>query len=160
MIFTFAYERTIDAKKRLQIPAPFRNGWDPARDGSAWILSPGVRENTLSLYTERYFEKLAGQIRTEFIPDPESIDFEQAFYGAVARQEWDSQGRIVIPDELYRMVDLGREVVLAGAKVRIDIWRKADFIAFREKDMKGRWMVFPKYLRRPASPFEGHDAPQ
>lgn len=160
MIFTFAYERTIDAKKRLQIPAPFRSGWDPARDGSAWIICPGVRENTLSVYTERYFDKRASEIQTEFMADPESIDFEQAFYAAVARQEWDSQGRIVIPDELYRMVDLGREVVLAGAKVRIDIWRKSDFIEFREKDMKGRWTVFPKYLRMPASASRDSDAPQ
>lgn len=152
MIFTFAYERTIDTKSRLQIPAPWRSAWDATGKKPVLYVCPGVRENTLSLYTEGYFETRASQIQTEYMDSPESLDFEQAFFAAVVRQELDSQGRIAIPDELLRIVDLGREVVLAGAKVRIDIWRKSDYEAFREKDMKKRWDVFRKYLRMPAKP--------
>lgn len=150
MIFTFAYERTIDAKNRLQIPAPWRAAWDPSRDRPVVYICPGVRENTLSLYTEAYFENRASQMQTEYMDAPDSLDFEQAFFAAVLRQELDGQGRVTFPEEILGMVDLGREVVLAGAKVRIDIWRKSDYEAFRATDMSKRWETFRKYMRMPA----------
>lgn len=159
MIFTFTYERTIDAKNRLQIPAPWRSVWDPTKDKPVLYICPGVRDNTLSLYTEPYFENRAGQIQTEYMAEPESLDFEQAFFAAVLRQELDSQGRVTIPDELMQMVDLGRQVVLAGAKVRIDVWRKSEFEAFRVKDVTQRWETFRKYLRMSAPPGQDKGPP-
>jgi hypothetical protein len=43
-------------------------------------------------------------------------------------------------------------VVLAGAKVRIDVWRKSDYAAFRDRDMQKQWGTFRRYLRMPAPP--------
>jgi DNA-binding transcriptional regulator/RsmH inhibitor MraZ len=85
---------------------------------------------------------------------PDSLDFEQSFFASVLRQELDGQGRVTFPEELLRMCDLGREVVLAGAKVRIDIWRKADYQAFCETDKSQRWETFRKFMRMPAQSTE------
>ena len=154
MIFTFAYERTIDAKNRLQIPAPWKAAWDQSKERPVLYICPGVRDNTLSLYTEDYFESRTSQIQTETMRDADSLDFEQLFYANVLRQELDGQGRITLPPEILEMVDLGREVVLSGAKVRIDIWRKRDYDAFRTAGMSNRWETIRKYMRMPARPTE------
>lgn len=152
MIFTFTYERSLDAKNRLQIPAPWRGEWAQSKERPALYICPGVRENTLSLYPEEYFEHRARQIQTEYMDAPESLDFEQAFFAAVLRQELDGQGRITLPDELLRLVDLGKDVVLAGAKVRIDVWRKSDYESVRDGDLHKRWETFRRFMRMPAPP--------
>jgi len=149
MLFTYAYERTIDSKSRLQIPAPWREAWESAREKPVLYICPGVRENTLALYTECYFESWVARLQTEHMAEPDSLDFEQAFFGSVLRQELDGQGRIIIPDGLLRMTDLGKEVVLSGSKVRIDIWRRSDYAAFMGVDAKKRWVTFHKYMRMP-----------
>ena len=56
MLFVGTYEHTIDAKQRLAVPGPVRDGLDSDRDGSC--LYSVVQEGpTLCLYTERGFEK-------------------------------------------------------------------------------------------------------
>ena len=79
MIFTDTYERTIDPKNRIQIPAEFRNGLDPEVDGDTLYLCPGERRNTLSLYPSRKFEARVKALRTGEIAGDESLTFEQVF---------------------------------------------------------------------------------
>lgn len=130
MIFTDVYERTIDEKNRTQIPAPYRNGLDPERDGRAFYVVPGERDHTLSFYPERYFERRIESIRTDDVPGSEALDFEQMFFSLASRVEMDKQGRVVLPERQLAMVDLGKEVCIAGADYRFDIWRKSAYEAY------------------------------
>ena len=59
--FTGQYERTIDVKKRIQIPSQLRSGIDPQRDGTGLYVVLGEYRGTLSVYTERGFNELAGR---------------------------------------------------------------------------------------------------
>ena len=76
LLFTGQYDRTIDAKHRIQLPSQFRSLIDPERDGSSMYVILGERPETLSLFTERGFEALASRIETEFIPGRKSQRFE------------------------------------------------------------------------------------
>jgi MraZ protein len=156
MALTGHYERTIDAKNRLQIPSQFRNAMEAEGEGAAVYVMLGERRHTLSLVTEGQFAELCQRVRTESMPGDDSLDFEQRFYSTTARVEMDKQGRVVLPEYLTSMARIGGEVVLAGAKYRIDIWRKEDFSTFLGIDWEHDWPNWQRFLRgpRPTKPEE------
>ncbi|MHC4089762.1 MAG: division/cell wall cluster transcriptional repressor MraZ [Planctomycetota bacterium] len=147
MAFTGHHERTIDSKNRLQIPSQFRNAIDVEREGPGLYAVLGERRHTLALVTERQFEELARRIQTEFMSNSEALDFEQRFYSTASYVEMDKQGRVVLPDYLASRARIKGEVVLAGAKYRIDIWRRADFEAFMGIDWEHDWPNWQRFLR-------------
>ena len=151
MLFTDAYERTIDEKKRVQIPAPFRNAMDPEQDGSAFFAVPGERSQTLSLYPENYFKTKVGSMHLDRVPGSDALDFEQMFFSLASRVEPDKQGRIVLPERQLSMVDLGSEVYLCGAHYRIDVWPKAVYESFL-REVSSRRSALQSFLRMSGSP--------
>lgn len=154
MIFTDTYERTIDPKNRIQIPAEFRNGLDPEVDGDTLYLCPGERRNTLSLYPSRKFEARVKALRTGEIAGDESLTFEQVFYSLVSRLEMDKQGRVVLPERQLSMVKLGKEITLAGANDRIDVWRTSEHREFVTANFEQRWHELHGFLRQAGSEWE------
>lgn len=147
MIFTDAYERTIDTKNRIQIPAEYRHGLDPEINGDAFYLCPGERRSTLSLYPTKVFERRVASIRTHKIPGDESLSFEQLFYSLASRLELDKQGRVILPSRMLEMVGLGKEVTLAGANDRIDVWNTAEYQEFVKTNYEQRWQQLQRFLR-------------
>ena len=137
-MFTDGYDRTLDDKHRIQIPAPFRSAIDPATDGTAFYVTLGERENTLSLYTEGYFNRKARSMAIENVADRAGREFAQLFFYFSSRVELDKQGRILLPEKQLNLLKLPRpdsELYLAGAMYRIDIWRKPDYEKFVEANM-------------------------
>ena len=151
MILTGAYERTIDDKNRVQIPAPFRNAMDPDRSGAALFIVPGERENTLSFHPEKHFLDKVASLGTDRIPGPDALEFEQLFFSLACRVELDKQGRVVLPERQLAMVDLGAEVYVTGAHQRIDLWRKSDYERFVQ-EAGARKSVLQHFLRGGSRP--------
>ncbi|MFQ5491193.1 MAG: division/cell wall cluster transcriptional repressor MraZ [Phycisphaerae bacterium] len=152
MTFIGHYVRTLDAKNRLQIPSQFRQAVE-AGDQGGWYITLGQRRHTLSLVTAGQFETMCERMRTESIPGQDSLDFEQRFYSTTAHVEMDKQGRMVLPEYLTSMAHLDGEVVLAGAKTRVDLWRKQDFEKLLGIDWEHDWPDWQRFLRGPiASP--------
>ena len=151
-IFTGQYERTIDAKNRIQLPSQLRSAIDPERDGEGLYVTLGEFRGTLSIFTNRGFEELVARIETEFIPGPESRRFELQFYSLASYVDMDKQGRIVLPDRLRKKARLGEEVFLVGQKYRIDVWNRVDLERSMVIDWEGDdWPDWQGFLRmRPA----------
>ena len=147
MAFTNAYERTLDAKNRIQIPAPYRQALEVDTGGGTFYLCPGERRNTLSLYSERAFEERAGTLRTDQISGEDSLAFEQLYYSLASRLEMDKQGRVVLPERLLSFVKLGKEIVLAGSNMRIDVWKRAEYEDFVRTAFVDRWADLQKFMR-------------
>lgn len=147
-IFTGQYERTIDAKNRIQLPAQVRTSIDPQDDGKGLYVTLGDHRGTLSIFTERGFEDLAARIETEFMPGQESRRFELQFYALASYVEIDKQGRILLPERLRRKARLGEEVFLVGQKQRIDIWNRAQLDESMGIDWEGdEWPDWQGFLR-------------
>ncbi len=154
--FTGQYERTIDAKKRIQIPSQLRAGIDPDHDGLGLYVVLGEHRGTLSIFTERAFDELAGRISTESMAGPESRRFELQFYALASHVELDKQGRLVLPDRLVRKARLQGEVALVGQKTRFDIWDREAFARTLGIDGEGDdWPDWSSFLRMPSSPRGG-----
>lgn len=147
-IFTDAYERSLDEKKRVQIPAPHRNVLDPERQGAVLYAVPGERPQTLSLYPEVYFVRKVESMHTDEIPGEDALDFEQMFFSLASRVEMDRQGRLVLPERQLAMTELGNEVYVAGARFRIDVWNKDAYESFL-RDVGSRRSKLQSFLRMP-----------
>src|ERR687895_90512 len=90
------YEHTIDEKNRLTLPAKFRESFS-----EGVVISRGM-DRCLSVYARGEWER--------------AVDER---LGAL-----DRQGRIVIPAGLVEYAELGRDVVVAGVRDRLEVWSR------------------------------------
>ncbi len=120
MLFTGHAEVVIDPKSRLAIPAKYRALWDPSRDGAFWYLVPWTN-NVLRLYTQARFDQLAERGEQSLLPDADEAALETDFYSLVERVEPDSAGRITIPKWHLEKTGLSSEVVVVGARNRLEV---------------------------------------
>jgi MraZ protein len=132
MPFVFHYDKMLDEKNRLQIPSEFRSTMDPETDGDSFYLCPGERDNTLSLYPNKLWEAMVKELRTRRLPVQQAVAFEEWYYSLCCRLDMDPQGRIVLPKWQLERVKLGKEITLAGANDRIEVWRTSDHREFLE----------------------------
>lgn len=125
------YEHTIDEKGRLTLPAKFRQ----ALAGGV-VLTRGL-DACVYTYPADDWRKL---VESRLAPlDPlnrEARVMERFFFSGATEVHPDRQGRVMIPQALIEHAGLGREVVVAGVRDRLEIWDRA---AWREqlKEVKG-----------------------
>jgi MraZ protein len=128
VLFTGVSEHSIDAKGRLAVPAKYRNLWNDERDGKAWYCVPWPG-GVLRLYTEAAFESLAAQFEGSLTPDEDQADLEAHYFSTAERLDMDGQGRIMIPRQHIEFTKLGADVVILGARSRLEVRDRATWVA-------------------------------
>ena len=119
-MFFGEYEHTIDDKKRLTLPARFR---EALADGI--VLTRGL-DRCLNVYTRGDWNALVEARLTPLDPfSKEARDMKRFFFAATADAELDKQGRVLVPPALVRHAQLGREVVVAGVHDHLEIWDRS-----------------------------------
>ena len=116
-MFMGEYNHTIDAKGRLIVPAKFRE-----QLGEAFVITNG-NDGCLNIYTnedwEAFLEKLA------LLPNNrDKREIVRAFVSKANTVEVDKQGRILVPPALRVKAGLEKDVVLAGAIDKVEVWDK------------------------------------
>jgi MraZ protein len=125
------HDLVIDDKNRLLIPSDIRKSMNPERDGDAFFLVLGLNRKPW-LYPDVYYRELVNQMQSDITPGEEQLDFAHANFALANRLEWDSQGRLLIPDKTIRRTELSREVTLIGAGDHLEIWSRTDWETRRE----------------------------
>jgi MraZ protein len=131
LLLIVEHELTIDDKNSLLIPSDIRKSMNSDRDGDAFFLVLGLNRKPW-LYPERYYEQMVFQAQPDITPGEEQLDFDHMNFALASRLEWDSQGRLLIPEKTLRRTELSREVMLIGARDHLEIWNRADWDARRE----------------------------
>ena len=115
-----AHDHTIDDKNRLTLPAKFRQAF---ADGV--VVTRGL-DGCLYAYRRPDWARLVESRLAEVDPlRAEGRRLERFFYSGATETELDKQGRVMVPRELMEHAKLGREVVVAGVKDRLEIWDRA-----------------------------------
>ena len=120
MFFTGEFSRSIDEKLRVAIPKSLRDALDCDKQRGIYI-APGT-DQSLALYTEETFARLAERLAQASPTRQDVRAFNRLFYARAQRVELDSQGRVRIPPELADLAQLDREVVLLGVQDHVEIW--------------------------------------
>lgn len=131
MLFFGTSDHTLDAKLRLAIPAKHRY-WGEGQ-GPSWVSIP-VADKCVRLYPESLFIKLADHGGDSLTSEDDIADFETNFYSSAERLEMDSSHRVIVPrahldDAAIEIKAASTEIVLVGAKNRVEVWEKAKWTA-------------------------------
>ena len=111
------YEHTIDEKNRLTLPAKLRESF---ADGV--VVTRGM-DGCLYAYPRRDWQHVVESRLGSLDPlSSESRRLERYFFSGATEAELDRQGRIMIPASLAAYAELGRDVIVAGVRDRIEIW--------------------------------------
>ena len=115
-----AHEHTIDDKNRLTLPAKFRQAF-----GDGIVVTRGLDGCLYAFRREDWDRLVESRLATLDPLSPEGRRLERFFYSGASETELDKQGRVMVPRELMEHAKLGREVVVAGVKDRLEIWDRA-----------------------------------
>jgi len=115
-MFLGEYKHNLDYKGRIAVPKKFREDLP----GGA-ILTKGL-EGCLFLYPKSEWERLTTRLKKQPITQADTRAFERYLFGGASEIEFDTLGRIKIPEYLLTYASLKKEVILVGILERIEIW--------------------------------------
>jgi MraZ protein len=126
--FLGEFEATLDAKGRFLLPAGFKRQL-PEGEATRFVINRGF-EKCLTLYPVQTWQPLFEQIATLNDFDPAVRAFRRTFLNGAVEVEPDTAGRILIPKNLQEYAGFGKDIVLAAALNKIEIWDKAEYQKF------------------------------
>jgi MraZ protein len=123
------YEHGLDGKNRLFLPSKFRE----KSKGPDFIITQGL-ERCLFLFPMESWNDLAGKLAD--LPIANKIEeraFKRILLSAACEAEVDSQGRILIPQNLKDYAQISRDVVVLGVLRHVELWAKSEWDRYRKK---------------------------
>src|SRR3989344_605726 len=115
-MFIGEYKHSVDAKKRLAIPAKFRKEL-----GKEAILTRGL-DNCLFVFTSGQWKQFAEKLGNMPLGQQANRAFARLFLAGAIEVDFDSLGRILVPDNLKSYAGLKKEAIIAGVFNRLEIW--------------------------------------
>ena len=113
------YQSTIDAKGRFHLPGSLKK--QLVEGENRFIVSRGF-EKCLTLYPLKSWQNILDRISQLNDFDPKVRQFRRQFLGGATEVELDAAGRILLPPTLREFALPGKEIVLAAALDRFEIW--------------------------------------
>ena len=127
--FTGEYNNSLDSKNRLNIPAKFRKALDPVNDRT-FVLTRGF-DQCLLLYPLNEWQEVETQLGQLSSIRSRDRDFVRSITRYATPAQYDSQGRIQIPEILIDFSGIQKDVSVIGMIKKIELWNPAILI---EKD--------------------------
>lgn len=116
--FVGRYVHTLDNKKRVTIPAD----WREAAGNPTLFILPGVNVECLYVITAREMAQRLEKVRAASVANVQAQKFLRDFFSRADRVTLDAQGRIRVKDELLDYAGIINQMVLVGAGSRFELW--------------------------------------
>ena len=114
MSFVGSYTHALDAKKRVFIPAKYRDEL-----GEVFYVTRKF-DTYLSIYTaddwDAYIEKI------EKLPESVAAEIQDFILGGAQKCTLDASGRIIIEDRLLKHAKIDKNIVFVGVGRQIRVW--------------------------------------
>jgi MraZ protein len=119
--FAGEFRHAIDDKNRITIPSRWRRD-----DGEEFIILPEAQEEFLLAMSHEEFARVIAETESNPSVAPrERRIFLRHLHARAQHAASDKQGRLVLPEELCRLLSLKGEVTLVGGRGRFEIWNSA-----------------------------------
>lgn len=118
-MFIGEYNHSFDDKGRVAIPAKFRH---LLRGGA--VVTRGL-DNCLVIYPKKEWSKLADKISGLPFNKANDRSLARFILAGAMEIEFDSQGRVTVPEYLRNFAGLSKKTVIAGLYNRLEIWNEA-----------------------------------
>ena len=123
---TGEYGCVLDVKGRITFPAKLRESL-----GETFMVTKGL-DGCLFVYPMDEWSVLEDKIKN--LPMSKSRNLQRFFFAGAVDVTPDKQGRVLIPANLRTYADLGKDIVVAGASVRAEIWDKEKWESLQQMD--------------------------
>ena len=132
-VFLSTFDKQLDAKRRIVVPQEFRAALSDAAlgAGEGVFCFPSIEADCLEAGGKPLFDRYMAVIEELPFGDPLRSALETSVLGGMARLNFDSAGRITLPDGLCEMFNLTDWVSVVGMGDRFQIWPRDAFHAFR-----------------------------
>lgn len=119
-------KHTIDAKGRIILPSKYREHL-----GESFFVLRGF-EKCLFVYTQEDYHELEAKIKALPISNDGGI-IQRYIFHYTELVTADKQGRFVIPPGLREFAALKKDIIIAGASSRIEIWDVDEYENYEKK---------------------------
>ena len=116
------YRHSLDAKNRVSIPAKLRDEL-----GENFMIVRSVRGTCLRFYSAEAWKEYIEPLKK--LPRKVAEDTFWFLYRDAAQVTPDSQGRVVIPQELVEYAAIERSIVVVGCGDYAEIWAESTYDA-------------------------------
>ncbi len=120
------YTHTLDGKNRMSLTVKFRK-----EIGRSVVIAPGL-DNCLSLFTTKEWQKISSKLSDSSMLTSDNRSFSRFMFGQAVDVSVDSQGRILIPENLKNRSKLSSKVVVIGVQNRVEIWNEKAWNAYKK----------------------------
>lgn len=123
-MFMGEYHHSIDDKKRLIIPAKFRE-----QLGDEFVITRGI-ENCLFAYPKENWDKITQKLESLPFTKKDARAFVRFFLSGATMAEFDKQGRVNITQPLIEYAHITKDCVVIGTGDRLEIWGSEEWDKF------------------------------
>lgn len=120
-MFISRYYHSLETKGRLAIPTAYRE-----KLTSGGVITAGL-DGCLFLFPKSYWQELSNKLASLSLTNKTARQLTRLFVQSAVDLNLDSQGRTLIPDYLRISASLKKQVVIAGALTRIEIWDRDSY---------------------------------
>ena len=118
--FTGEFHNSLDAKNRINIPAKHRNSLDPSNDRS-FVITKGF-DLCLCIYPINEWRLVESQLMQLSSIRIKHRNFVRSIVRHASHVQYDSQGRIIIPDRLIEYAQIKKNILIIGMINKIEVW--------------------------------------
>jgi len=129
-MFIGEYKHNLDDKGRLAIPAKFRVA---LKKGA--VVTKGL-DNCLFLYSKEQFDIIAKKFAALPISQARARAFSRHMLAGAMDLEFDTQGRITLPEYLRNFSGLKKNVIVTGLYNHLEIWNEAAWNKYKLESEK------------------------
>jgi len=129
-MFIGEYKHNLDDKGRLAIPAKFRAA---LKKGA--VVTKGL-DNCLFLYSKEQFAIIAKKFASLPISQARARAFSRHMLAGAMDVDFDTQGRVTLPEYLRTFSDLKKNVIVAGLYNHLEIWNEAAWNKYKQESEK------------------------
>jgi MraZ protein len=126
-VFLSTFEKQLDAKRRIVLPADFRAQATGPFDGV--FCFPSIEADCIEGGGQPLFDDYKKMIDELTLGDPLRTALETVVLGGMARMSFDTAGRITLPETLCAQFELTEWVTVVGMGDRFQIWPRDDYKA-------------------------------
>jgi MraZ protein len=133
-VFLSTFEKPLDAKRRLVVPAEFRAAVAGPFDGV--FCFPSIEADCIEGGGKALFDRYEALIGELDVGDPLRYALEFSIRGGMAQLSFDTAGRVTLPEPLCEMFGLTDKVAVVGLGDRFQIWAPEAFQAQRATQLQ------------------------
>ena len=137
MSFVGSYAHSLDAKKRVFIPAKFREEL-----GNEFYITRKF-DPYLSVYTAEDWAEYVDKISA--LPESEAAELQEYLLGVAQKCVPDGNGRVILDEKLMKHAGIEKNLVFVGSGHQIKIWAEE---VWNERESKRDTEAIREIMRR------------